>query len=293
MNTAGTARVPALVSALVRSAAAVALLGFAGCGGGEPASQTPAAGGTPAAAAPAGGTIRGVVRLRGDAPAPAFQPIEKDHNVCGTQAPVTRLSVGNNGGVRNAFVFLDDAPASGAAQARAATAPVQQSRCEYAPHAMALQTGTKLDISNADPILHNVHARRATPSGLETVFNIAQPVRGQRTVVEPPLTLPGIVTLTCEAGHPWMTAYVLVADHPYTAVTAEDGSFVIGGVPPGTYRLRMWHEGVRLTNVFKSVQQFEYEEPYEETRPVTVAAGREVEVDFDLVLRAARGASAN
>ena len=44
-----------------------------------------------------------------------------------------------------------------------------------------------------------------------------------------------------------MTAYILVADHPYTAVTGEDGRFVIDGVPPGSYRIRMWHEGVRLT----------------------------------------------
>jgi hypothetical protein len=127
-----------------------------------------------------------------------------------------------------------------------------------------------------------------TADGLQTIFNIAQPMQGQRTVVDLPLTKPGIVTLTCEAGHPWMTAYILVADHPYTAVTGDDGTFVIEDVPPGTYRIRMWHEGVRLANIVPSLQRYEYEPPYELTREVVVPQASDVEVDFDLELRPER-----
>jgi hypothetical protein len=49
----------------------------------------------------------------------------------------------------------------------------------------------------------------------------------------------------------------------------------------------MWHEGVRLTNVFASVQQYEYEVPYELTQEVEVPATGDVEVNFDLELRPA------
>jgi plastocyanin len=262
--------------------AIVAATAAAACGG-EPARETSGPQ-TAAVTAKPGGSIRGAVRFRGPSPAPSFQPVDKDQNVCGAQVPVTRLALGADGGVGHAFVYLENAPAGEAARPRQSV-PVQQSRCEYGPHAMAVQTGTRLDIANDDPILHNVHARRMTGSGLETIFNIAQPVRGQRTVVEPPLTTPGIVALTCEAGHPWMTAYVLVADHPYTAVTDADGRFVIRDVPPGTYRVRMWHEGVRLTQVLKSVQQYEFEAPYEQTREVTVSAAGEAVLDFQLELR--------
>jgi hypothetical protein len=170
---------------------------------------------------------------------------------------------------------------------------VEQSRCEYGPRALTVQSGTRLDIANDDPILHNVHARRLTSSGLETIFNIAQPIRGQRTVVDPPLTSAGIVALSCEAGHPWMSAYVLVADHPYTAVTDADGRFAIEHVPAGTYRIRMWHEGVRLTQVLKSVQRYEFEPPYEVSREVVVPAAGETVVDFDFELRPTRTATAN
>jgi hypothetical protein len=39
-----------------------------------------------------------------------------------------------------------------------------------------------------------------------------------------------------------MEAYLFVADHPYHAVTAVDGTFRIEGIPPGRYELKVWHE---------------------------------------------------
>jgi len=57
------------------------------------------------------------------------------------------------------------------------------------------------------------------------------------------------------------------------------------GVPPGTYRIKMWHEGVRLKQNIKSLQRYEYEEPYETTQDVTVQANGEAVVNFDLAMR--------
>jgi hypothetical protein len=39
-----------------------------------------------------------------------------------------------------------------------------------------------------------------------------------------------------------MTAYIGVFENPLFAITADDGSFQITGVPPGTYTLTAWHE---------------------------------------------------
>jgi Polysaccharide lyase family 4, domain II len=39
-----------------------------------------------------------------------------------------------------------------------------------------------------------------------------------------------------------MTAYWLVLDHPYFAVTDKDGNFEIKNVPAGTQKLVVWHE---------------------------------------------------
>ena len=42
--------------------------------------------------------------------------------------------------------------------------------------------------------------------------------------------------------NPWMKAYVWVLDHPYFAVTDDDGSFMIRFAPKGNLRLVVWQE---------------------------------------------------
>jgi hypothetical protein len=40
-----------------------------------------------------------------------------------------------------------------------------------------------------------------------------------------------------------MKAYIGVLKHPFFAVSAEDGSYTIKGLQPGTYTVVAWHEG--------------------------------------------------
>src|SRR5215813_6366965 len=236
-------------------------------------------------AAPQGptGRIRGVVHLQGQAPAPTFEAVSENQNVCGDKVPTSRLALGKENGVQNAFVYLDGVQSKEVPKAQKSLL-VDQKNCQYAPHALIVPAGGKIEITNSDPILHNVHGHQTTDKGDETLFNVAQPVKGQRTTVDTSLT-PGIVYLTCEAGHPWMSGYVFVANHPYVTVTGDNGDFVIEGVPPGTYRIKMWHEGVTLKRNIKTLQRYEYEDPYETIQEVTVQANGEAVVNFDLVLR--------
>ncbi len=44
--------------------------------------------------------------------------------------------------------------------------------------------------------------------------------------------------------HPWMRSYISVVDNPFFAVSAEDGSFTIKGLPPGTYTIEAIHESL-------------------------------------------------
>ena len=50
-----------------------------------------------------------------------------------------------------------------------------------------------------------------------------------------------VIKFKCDV-HPWMTGYVAVTDHPFFAVTGDDGSFTIPSVPAGTYTIEAWHE---------------------------------------------------
>jgi hypothetical protein len=123
---------------------------------------------------------------------------------------------------------------------------ITQSDCMYSPRVVAVMAGQKLAIRNADPTFHNVRGAR----GERTVFNLAQPAKDP-DIIRENLGKPGdIVSLHCDV-HPWMQAFVAIVDHPYVAVTGQDGSFEIRGVPPGKYELEAWHptQGSRSASV--------------------------------------------
>ena len=255
----------------------------ASCG----APQTPESGQKSAASTPAGpsGTIRGVVRLMGKVPAPATDLIKADQTTCGSSVSLPRISLGKDHGIKDTFVFLDGVSAvENSEMPPPASVLMDQKNCQYVPHAMTVPVGTELEITNSDSILHNVNGKIVVTEGLLPKFNIAQPIKGQKNKT-PALDKAGIVTLSCEAGHPWMNAFVLVADNPYVAITKENGEFVISSVPVGTYRIKMWHEGVTLKSNNKALQRYDYEDPYETTKDVVVTANAEAVVNFDLALR--------
>ena len=53
----------------------------------------------------------------------------------------------------------------------------------------------------------------------------------------------GVVLVRCNV-HPRMSGYIVVHSNPYVAVTDAHGSYTISGVPPGTYKARIWHEAL-------------------------------------------------
>ena len=57
-----------------------------------------------------------------------------------------------------------------------------------------------------------------------------------------PLITPGIVKIVCEV-HPWMTAYIVVTEHPYHSISDVYGEYEIADVPAGLYQVKAWHEG--------------------------------------------------
>ena len=227
-----------------------------------------------------GGTIEGTVTLTGIIPREHFPAVTKDDKVCGFRRTEGRLVSGRGNAVRNAVVWLDDISA-GKKPAPAAAAVLRQVHCEYVPHVTLLQQGQPLAIVNNDAVLHNVHAFTIGKEG-RTVFNIAQPIKGQKTVIEASrFNASGFYRASCDAGHPWMSAYIVRASHPYYTVTDENGKFVLTHVPPGTYRIRMWHEGIHDAGQSPSG----VEEAYECSASVIVYSGTSSTVNFSFAPR--------
>jgi hypothetical protein len=44
--------------------------------------------------------------------------------------------------------------------------------------------------------------------------------------------------------YPWMSGYCLTVDHPYAAISDENGKFQIDYLPVGEHSFRVWHERV-------------------------------------------------
>jgi hypothetical protein len=220
------------------------------------------------------GTIAGRVIWKGPPVSLEPFPVGKDQVICGTQRPSNRLSIGTEGGVRGAVVFLADIR-RGKKRAANPQAALEHAACELSPHVQVVPVDATVTLLNSDPILHNVHAYL----GAETVFNVGMPVKGQR--IPKPLKKVGLIEVRCDAGHPWTSAYLHVVAHPYYAVTDERGAFSMTEVPPGTYRLRLWHEGWKV--VRKSPEgRFEFEPPRELERTVTVPAQGSATVEIEL-----------
>jgi hypothetical protein len=160
---------------------------------------------------------------------------------------------------------------------------VDNHHCAFVPHVGALMAGTRARVRNSDPVLHNTHGFQAPVAGAagrQTVFNLALPTAGQMIDVTRRLAKPGAVQLLCDA-HTHMFAWLYVHDSPYVAVTDERGRFRMDAVPPGTYRVRMWHEGFRQRGVDKDGRPL-YDEPRTVTRDVTIAPKATVTIDFEL-----------
>ena len=113
---------------------------------------------------------------------------------------------------------------------------VDQRGCLYEPHVLGARVGQKVTFVNDDPVFHNVRSIGT----VNDTFNLIMPskdMRITRTFLQPEI----MIRTRCDV-HPWMNAYLGIVDHPWFAVSDDNGRFTIENVPPGTYTLEAWHE---------------------------------------------------
>jgi len=188
-------------------------------------------------AGPSGGAITGKVTFKG-IPAKA-KPIDMSKEpVCAKMHPKGLLTdnvvTGPGNTLGNVVVYISaGAPESSAAPATAVR--FDQKGCHYTTHVLALRTGQNVEISNSDPLSHNIHP-------------VAK-INREWNRIQPPETPPfsysyekeEFIPVKCNI-HAWMKAYFVVLKTGYFGVTGEDGLFKLPDLPPGKYTVTAWHE---------------------------------------------------
>ena len=187
-----------------------------------------------------GATIAGKVAFTGAQPTPrtidmsANPQCERTHK---NHALTTDdVLVNPNGTLRNVFVWIKSGvPARNWAAPTSAVA-IDQQYCMYQPHVIGAMTGQNIQISNSDPVNHNIHP---VPQINEEWNDTQSPGEAPKLRSFPKQEV--MIPVKCNV-HPWMRSYIGVVSHPFFGVTGEDGSFTIKGLPPGTYTIQTWHE---------------------------------------------------
>jgi hypothetical protein len=201
------------------------------------------------------GTIKGQVVFGGDKIPPRKEiKVTVDQKHCLADNDTANLKDGTildeavlinpkNKGLKNVFVWLINDPKN-----KLPIHPdlmkfpkqviIDQPACMFFPRALAMREGQEFVVTNTAPVQHNIRwigdgennqGGNVTikPGGKAEVKDL----KAQR------LPLP----LECNI-HGWMKGRLAVFNHPYYAITDDDGNFTIKDAPVGTYNIMIYHE---------------------------------------------------
>jgi hypothetical protein len=176
------------------------------------------------------GSVRGTIKLE----APSRPDSSVASRMCGSKAAAaSREKPG-------ALVWIVGI-ASGKRLPIEKRAELSSEDCLVYPPVQAAVVGTTFNVFNDDKTLHKFAFTRADTHDTLTVMEFFN--EGQVVASEKLAKTSGIVEIRC-AQHPWTRGYIAVFDHPYFDVTDAAGRFAIDSIPPGTYTVMVWRDGM-------------------------------------------------
>ena len=185
------------------------------------------------------GSITGVLHYKGRKPAP--RPIDMSEEPACVEAHHGKaydesLVVGKGGLLANAFVYVKSGLEGKTFMVPPVPVVIDQAGCWFRPRVMGIQVGQELKVVNSDPVTHNIHPLAEVNRAWNHSQGAGDPPIARR-FVKPEIMIP----VKCNI-HSWMHAFIGVLDHPYFAVSTDNGAFSIQNLPPGTYTIAVWQE---------------------------------------------------
>jgi len=187
-----------------------------------------------------GGAISGKVAAGSAKAETKSYTISKDPQICGEgtrDVPFVRV---NGDAVLDAVVYLDKVKEGKAFPDELKTLKINQEKCTFMPFLSVMANGGTLNATNSDETLHNIHTYEQINKARRTVLNVSQPKKGDELSKKIKMRKGVGMKVECDA-HDFMHAFVFVAKNPYYAVVDDNGNFKIGDIPPGKYKVNVWH----------------------------------------------------
>lgn len=217
-----------------------------------------------------GGTVKGTVTLTGDVPKPKGYNLTTlpDAVYCGRISDgrgwrlLQPFDVGESGEFRQVVVYIESIE-KGKPFAEAKPPRIEAVDCRFLPFVNLVRDERDVVVVNMDPAMHDIQAYETSHLGPRVLFNVPLPIskrypnqaglsahfskhyEGEPVTQRVHMTKDRRVFVMQCGFHAYMESWALVADHPYYAITDQEGQFSISDIPPGTYKLIVWHPYVR------------------------------------------------
>lgn len=185
-----------------------------------------------------GSVIRGTITYGKAQPG----PIAAGQPECGPQVDDPNVTV-INGRLANAVVLLKGVKRGKPFLASQRNVLSDQRKCVFKPHVALVAEGGEITFRNSDPAMHNV---KVSNPAMRLNFNEGLAKQGDTMTKKFPKA--GKTSMAC-AAHSFMKAHIVVMDNPYYAVTDANGQFALTDVPPGSYKIEVWHGHLGLDAV--------------------------------------------
>jgi carboxypeptidase family protein len=189
------------------------------------------------------GSISGTIRYSGKRPAQKKIDMSEDPACVAAhhgKASDESLVVSSSGLLANAFIYVKSGLEGKRFETPTTPVVIDQNGCWFTPRVIGIQTNQILQVTNSDPVTHNIHPMAQINREWNHSQGAGEAPIG-RKFVKPEV----MIRVKCNI-HSWMHAYIGVVDSPYFAVSNADGTYSIKNLPPGTYTIDAWQENLGI-----------------------------------------------